>query len=134
MSSEEVKWIKDAQRQFKQLFDKPLPIDFRKMEVPGRPRQKPIGLRGRGPKLTCTPEEFFLSVCQEYGVNPDTVRNEPVRRGSKERLAVLKFAVETYRQKWNRKEFARIVNKNDSLLNHYLYVIYHEDKHLIGMA
>lgn len=98
-------------------------------------RRKPVELFGAGERLTCTPEDYFRQVCDEYGVKPDEIKyvDGYLKKGSKERLAVLRFVVESCKQEWPSERVAQIINKNRTLVNHYLYTIYDKEKHLIGM-
>jgi hypothetical protein len=123
MSVQELIKIKQYQREFQELFNKRLEIDFITMKGIDVTEIDEIDLENLPNRNTVNLDNLLSECVEKHGANIDKIRQKSKRLQvgayTKERLAVREFCKIVVHLKGNINEAARLINRDRSVIYHY---------------
>jgi hypothetical protein len=123
MSVQELIKIKQYQREFQELFNKRLEIDFITMKGIDVTEIDDIDLENLPNRNTVNLDNLLNECVEKHGADMEKIRQKSKRLQvgayTKERLAVREFCKIVVHLKGNINEAARLINRDRSVIYHY---------------
>ncbi len=123
MSAQELIKIKQYQREFQELFNKRLEIDFITMKGIDVTEIDEIDLENLPNRNTVNLDNLRNECIKKHGADMEKIRQKSKRLQvgayTKERLAVREFCKIVVHLKGNINEAARLINRDRSVIYHY---------------
>jgi len=123
MSVQELIKIKQYQREFQELFNKRLEIDFISMKGIDVTEIDEIDLENLPNRNTVNLDNLLNECIKKHGADMEKIRQKSKRLQvgayTKERLAVREFCKIVVHLKGNINEAARLINRDRSVIYHY---------------
>jgi hypothetical protein len=123
MSVQELIKIKQYQREFQELFNKRLEIDFITMKGIDVTEIDEIDLENLPNRNTVNLDNLLNECVEKHGADMEKIRQKSKRLQvgayTKERLAVREFCKIVVHLKGNINEAARLINRDRSVIYHY---------------
>jgi hypothetical protein len=122
MTTEELMYIREMQRDFQEQFGRPLYIDVTRMKgVPQR-------IRDISTMDLTNIDKLFLEVCNKYRITRDAIKTSPRRllKGTPEWRAAVEFSAAVLGQGWSPGYAAKLIGRDRSLIYYYGKYIHYD--------